>query len=695
MPVCRRVACALTILLIAGLSSKIASAGSAPSAAVDRKHRLEKSSTSETSKGLTASMIESLERGEPQNLLVRFDDAIVVAEASKLKAATPDLLFDTQEILDLKAARYSATKAKALSDAKDIEVLRDYSHLPIAFLRFSSLPALTRFIARTEVLAVRENRTYRQSLAESLPLIGQPTVAGSGRTGAGATVAVLDTGVDYARSAFGSCTAPGVPAGCKVVYAQDFTFDDGQRDASPDFHGTNVAAIVLGVAPGARIAALDVFDGDLGDDNAILAAGNWCIANRSAYNIVAANLSLGTGAFGTPCSDPVLDAAVANARAAGILIVAASGNDGYASAIAAPACVPGVLSVGAVYDSNVGPMIGSICSDTTTAADQVTCFSNSYSALTVLAPGARITAAGETLSGTSMAAPHLAGAIAVLRSAFPSETLYRTVSRLVNSGTQRTDPGNGLPKPRLNLAASVGPATSDCSVRTIQCSVPLSATLLSSDCNWEQKPAQPGYFETYQFSGTAGQTVTVDMASFHFDTRLALRNPAGVEVAANDDIVPGSNTNSRITYTLNSSGSWRIQAYSFWAGESGPYSLSLSCSTVNPAVCTPGSGTLCLAANRFRVSVSWRTASPPASGSGIAVALAPDTGYFWFFNGANVELVVKILDARVVNGKFWVFYGALSNVEYTITVADTQTGAVRTYFNPQGTLASFADTSAF
>ena len=53
------------------------------------------------------------------------------------------------------------------------------------------------------------------------------------------------------------------------------------------------------------------------------------------------------------------------------------------------------------------------------------------------------------------------------------------------------------------------------------------------------------------------------------------------------------------------------------------------------------------------------------------------------------------MDGRSVNGKFWVLYGALSNVEYTITVTDTQTGAVKTYFNPQGQLASVADTDAF
>ena len=56
---------------------------------------------------------------------------------------------------------------------------------------------------------------------------------------------------------------------------------------------------------------------------------------------------------------------------------------------------------------------------------------------------------------------------------------------------------------------------------------------------------------------------------------------------------------------------------------------------------------------------------------------------------------LKVVDGRAVNGRFWVFFGALSDVQYTITVTDTQTGAQRTYSNPQGRLASVADTSAF
>jgi PKD repeat protein len=113
------------------------------------------------------------------------------------------------------------------------------------------------------------------------------------------------------------------------------------------------------------------------------------------------------------------------------------------------------------------------------------------------------------------------------------------------------------------------------------------------------------------------------------------------------------------------------------------------------AACAANSTTLCLNQGRFRLQVDWVVPSQGQSGHGMAVPVTGDTGYFWFFSATNVELVIKVLDARGVNSHFWVFYGALSNVEYTITVTDTQTQAIRMYHNPDKTLASFADTAAF
>ena len=115
--------------------------------------------------------------------------------------------------------------------------------------------------------------------------------------------------------------------------------------------------------------------------------------------------------------------------------------------------------------------------------------------------------------------------------------------------------------------------------------------------------------------------------------------------------------------------------------------------TQTPVTCVSDGSTLCLASQRFAVSVQWSDAGN--SGRGEAIPISDNAGAFWFFSPNNVELAVKVIDGTVLNGDFWVFYGALSNVEYTIRVRDTLTGAVRTYFNPQGTLASGADTSAF
>ncbi len=111
------------------------------------------------------------------------------------------------------------------------------------------------------------------------------------------------------------------------------------------------------------------------------------------------------------------------------------------------------------------------------------------------------------------------------------------------------------------------------------------------------------------------------------------------------------------------------------------------------ATCTGGEN-LCLQDGRFQVRVSW--ALPGGQrGQGQAVGLTRESGYFWFFGANNVEVAVKILDGRIENGHFWVFYGSLSDVGYTITIDDTVTGATKTYVNPHSTLASRSDTTAF
>ncbi|MCH9648913.1 MAG: hypothetical protein K0U98_11795 [Deltaproteobacteria bacterium] len=111
--------------------------------------------------------------------------------------------------------------------------------------------------------------------------------------------------------------------------------------------------------------------------------------------------------------------------------------------------------------------------------------------------------------------------------------------------------------------------------------------------------------------------------------------------------------------------------------------------------CVEDATTLCLREDRFSVTSTWRRPNG-AEGVGTAVELTNDTGYFWFFNEANVEMVVKVLNGCSNTNHFWVFAGGLTNVEVELTVTDTQNGTVSTYTNPLSTpFQPIQDTQAF
>ncbi|HEX2165120.1 MAG TPA: hypothetical protein VHM02_14345, partial [Thermoanaerobaculia bacterium] len=115
---------------------------------------------------------------------------------------------------------------------------------------------------------------------------------------------------------------------------------------------------------------------------------------------------------------------------------------------------------------------------------------------------------------------------------------------------------------------------------------------------------------------------------------------------------------------------------------------------VDGRLCVPGPRTLCLLDGRVRVEVAWR-AFDGSSGLGNAVPATGESGWFWFFDPANPELVVKALDGRPVNGELWLFYGSLSNVEMILTATDTVGGEAVSFFNPPGRFASAGHTAPF
>ncbi len=199
------------------------------------------------------------------------------------------------------------------------------------------------------------------------------------------------------------------------------------------------------------------------------------------------------------------------------------------------------------------------------------------------------------------------------------------------------------------------------------------------------------WVDFYSFSGTAGQQVTINLSAT-WDTYLFLLDPTPTVVATDDD--GGGGTNSRIVFTLTSTGTWFIAANSFAANVFGAYTLTLQCGTVSGS-CTPNSTTLCLNNGRFRVTMTFLTPQGQ-SGNGQAVVETTDTGLMWFFSANNIEVIIKVVNGCTFNQRYWDFIAGLTNVQVVITVTDTQTGTVRTYSNPQGTaFAPIQDTNAF
>jgi plastocyanin len=163
----------------------------------------------------------------------------------------------------------------------------------------------------------------------------------------------------------------------------------------------------------------------------------------------------------------------------------------------------------------------------------------------------------------------------------------------------------------------------------------------------------------------------------------------------------GANTTSFVAGGLSADTFYvfRVQAQNN-AGNSAFSNEAGAAPNTNALPCLASATALCVNNNRFQIEVQWRTpdGSSPQNGQGQAVPIpsAPDSGLFYFFSSSNLEMLVKVLNACGLNNRYWVFFAATTNVEFGVTVTDTQSGRVKSYFNPQGRPAPpIQDTDAF
>ena len=354
--------------------------------------------------------------------------------------------------------------------------------------RFSTLHALAGEIqggdlraalSDPEVVGVDPDTGGGGGLRESVPLVGARALQDAGVTGRGVTVAVLDSGIDASHPDLGDdlvdeqcfCRNQDGTGCCPGGLFQS----SGPGAARDDYgHGSWVSGVVTsagrvaprGVAPDAGILAIKVLDAQnrFAASAQILAGLDWVLAARPDVRVV--NMSLGTdelfeGRCDTSRSWTMAYAeAIGALRRRGVLVVAASMNSGSARRMAAPACVASALAVGATYDARHGALDWGTCRDAAGRADQLVCFSNGGRGLDLLAPGALIvtTAPGggrtRALGGTSFAAPHVAGAAALLLELSPSLTPGRIEAALETTGPRVRDARSGFVFPRLDVRAA-------------------------------------------------------------------------------------------------------------------------------------------------------------------------------------------------------------------------------------------------
>ncbi|WP_229073709.1 S8 family peptidase [Actinoplanes sp. DH11] len=337
-------------------------------------------------------------------------------------------------IVVLKSGAQQATLTKAYGAS----VKRSFGKALNGFEATLTETQARRLAADAEVAYVEQNQRVQLNATQNNATWGLDRIDQRARplsttytypvTASNVTAYIIDTGIRYTHSQFGGRATPGYDA-----------VGSGAVDCNG--HGTHVAGTVggttHGVAKAVRLVGVRVLSCTGGGTTAGVIAGvNWVTQN--AVKPAVANMSLGGGA------STALDNAVANSVASGITYALAAGNSNANACNSSPARVPSAITVGA-----------------TTSTDARASYSNYGSCLDIFAPGSSITSAWynsntatNTISGTSMASPHVAGVAALVLSRNPSFSPAQVASSLIGSSTPNvvTSPGSGSPNRLLFVA---------------------------------------------------------------------------------------------------------------------------------------------------------------------------------------------------------------------------------------------------